>query len=81
MAETSDEIVEHIESRRDRLGDNINELEAYVREKADLRGHYVKRPWAFLGSAALGGLLLASMILPDGSGRRRKHHTPKYQNW
>lgn len=80
MAETSDQIVEHIESQRDRLGQNINELEAYVREKTDLRNHYSRKPWAFLGGAALAGLLLASMILPDGRGRRR-HKQSKYQDW
>lgn len=70
MAETSDEILEQIESKRHRLGENINELESYVREKTDLKGYYSRKPWAFLGGALVGGLLFAAMILPNGSKRR-----------
>jgi ElaB/YqjD/DUF883 family membrane-anchored ribosome-binding protein len=72
MAETADQIIEHIEAQRDRLGTNINELEAYVREKTDVRQHYSKKPWTFLGGAAVAGLLFAVMIIPNG----RKH--PRY---
>jgi ElaB/YqjD/DUF883 family membrane-anchored ribosome-binding protein len=74
MAETADQIIEHIEAQRDRLGSNINELEAYVREKTDVRQHYSKKPWAFLGGAAVAGLLLATMVLPNGRKHRRSLH-------
>lgn len=69
MAETADQIIERIEAQRERLGQNIDELEAYVREKTDLRAHFLRKPWTFLASAAAGGLLLAAMILPGVRSR------------
>jgi hypothetical protein len=69
MAETSDQILEQIEHERSRLGKSIDELEMYVREKMDLRAHFLRKPWAFLAGAAVSGLVLATMLLPNGSQR------------
>jgi hypothetical protein len=69
MAEAPDKILEHIDAERDRLSHNIDELESYVREKADVRVYYARTPWYFVGGAALGGMLLAIMLLPNGSRR------------
>lgn len=77
MAETSDEILEHIESKRNQLGQSIDQLESYVRDKTDVRAHFGRKPWAFIGGAALGGLLLASMILPNGGKRRESTQRPR----
>lgn len=68
MAETTDQILKDIAKQRRRLGQNITELESYVREKTDVRNYYEDRPWMFLGGAALGGLMLARLVL--GSTRR-----------
>jgi hypothetical protein len=68
MAETSDQIVEEIQVQRVRLSKHVNELESYVRDKADLRTYYLRSPWKFIGGAAAGGMLLALMTL---SGPRR----------
>lgn len=70
MAQTSDEIVREIELERERLAGKIDELESYVREKADVRAYYERKPWAFVGGAALSGVLLAMMML-SGNGRRQ----------
>lgn len=70
MAETSDEIVERIEAQRDRLSQNIDELESYVREKADIRVYFNRNPWAFMGGAAAAGLLLSKVILGNGKKHR-----------
>ncbi len=69
MAQTSDEIVKEIELERERLASKIDELEGYVREKADVRAYYDRKPWAFIGGAAASGLLLAMMMLSGGRTR------------
>ncbi len=65
MAETADEILEQIEVKRNRLGQNIDELESYVREKTDVKAHFDRKPWIFLGGAAVVGLLVARMFQGD----------------
>lgn len=70
MAETSDQIVKEIEIGRERLAAKIDELELYVREKTDVRAHFERKPWAFLGGAVLSGLMLSMMLL--GGGRKRQ---------
>jgi hypothetical protein len=62
MAETTDQILGEIASQRKCLGESISDLESYVREKTDVRAYYERNPWAFLGGAAFGGILLARMI-------------------
>ncbi len=75
MAETTDEILNEIQGQRERLGQNISELESYVREKTDFRTYYHQRPWAFLGGAAFGGLLLARLIFSGGNERSNCRYT------
>lgn len=70
MAETSDQIVEEIQIQRERLSKHVNELESYVREKADLRGYYARSPWKFIGGAAAAGLLFA-FSMSSGRSKRR----------
>ena len=65
MAETPNEILEQIEAKRDRLGQNIDELESYVRDKADVKVHFNRKPWAFVGGAAVAGLLLSKILMPS----------------
>ena len=72
MAETPDEILKDIETKRAQLGQNITQLESYVREKTDVRKYYERSPWSFMGGAALGGLMLAMMLMPDGRRRVRE---------
>ncbi len=73
MAETSDQILEEIEAKRERLAHNIDQLESYVREKADVTAHFSRKPWAFMGGAIVAGFLLARIVLPGGSPNRRRH--------
>ena len=70
MAETTDKILNHIENEREQLGRNIDQLESYVREKTDVRGYFVRKPWTFVGGAAVAGMLLAMMVGGDSSDGR-----------
>ena len=58
MDETSDEILEHIETQRNQLGTNLNELETRVRRTADWRTYFEHNPMLILAGAFGGGILL-----------------------
>jgi len=52
----------HIESQRDQLGRNLNELESRVKGATDWRVQFDKNPMLMMGVALGGGLLLGSIV-------------------
>jgi hypothetical protein len=70
MDERPDEIMNQIESQRDQLGRNLNELEARVKRTTDWRAQFDRNPMLAMGIALGGGLLIGSMV--GGSGHRIK---------
>jgi hypothetical protein len=62
MDEKPDEIMSHIESQRDQLGRNLNELESRVKSATDWRVQFDKNPMLMMGVALGGGLLLGSIV-------------------
>lgn len=62
MDATSQQIIRNLEDKREKLNDNLNELQDKVREAADWRTYYTRNPWPILGAALVGGLLLASIF-------------------
>lgn len=70
MGQTPDQIEEHIETRREDLRSNFEELENKVRSATDWRQQFRNNPAAFMAVAFGGGLLLANVIgRPRGSRR------------
>jgi hypothetical protein len=69
MDEKADEILEHIETQRNQLGADLNELETRVRETADWRTHFDRNPMLMLGAALGGGVLLGAIV---GSAARSR---------
>jgi hypothetical protein len=69
MAETANEIEAHIDRARERLGSNLRELEDKVDAATDWREHFRERPYLFLGTAFITGLVLASTLRPKTAGR------------
>ena len=69
MDEKPNEIMQRIESQRDRLGQNIQELERRVKETTDVKAQFERHPMVAVGLAFGGGLLLSSLVA--GSGSRR----------
>ena len=67
MDEKSSEIIDEIETNRDRLGENLNDLESRMREATNWRTYFERHPYVFLGTAVGGGLVLSS-ILGGGKG-------------
>jgi len=71
MDEKPDQIMSHIESQRDQLGRNLNELETRVKRTTDWRVQFDRNPMLMMGVALGGGLLLGTMTASSGrkSGR------------
>ncbi len=67
MAETTDQIRQHIESRRVQLARDINELEQRVRETVDWRRQYQRHAGAALGVAFGAGVLLGLISTRNGN--------------
>ena len=70
MAQRSDEIKQHIDHERQRLGSNIREIENRVKRTTDWHTAFDKNPWMLMGAAAAAGLVLAGVI---GSSRSSEH--------
>ena len=72
MGTTASQIESHIEVKRERLGQNLRELESKVKSAADWRNQFENHPAAFLGAAAGGGVLLA-IAFRSGASRHRRY--------
>lgn len=68
MDAQSEQIIKDIQEKRERLGDNITELENRVRDAADWRTYFNRNPWLMMGAAAAGGFLMSAILVPS---RRR----------
>lgn len=62
MGEKSSQITHEIEETRTRLGWNLQELEDKVKRLADWRQQFERRPFAMMGVALCGGMLLVSIV-------------------
>jgi len=62
VAQRSDEIKEHIDQERQRLGSNIREIESRVKRSTDWHTAFDKNPWMLIGAAAAGGVILAGLL-------------------
>jgi hypothetical protein len=69
MAETPDQIKQHIEERRGRITEDINELEYRVKRTVDWRTQFSRHTPAIMGAAFGAGVLLAFLT----ANRRRDH--------
>jgi hypothetical protein len=77
MDEKSSQIIDEIATTRDRLGDNLNDLESRMRQATDWRTYYERHPLMFVG-AALGGGFLISKAFSGGNGGST--HAPRYES-
>ena len=71
MGETPDELKYHVEQIRGRLDQNLNQLEYRLKASINWRTQFERHPWAFLGTAFGGALLLALTVAGSRSGRGR----------
>lgn len=75
MGQTADTIRNDIESRRQEMTHDIDELEQRARAMTDWRQQLNDRPMAALGVAAAGGLLLG--MLTGGSKDKDRQEQPR----
>ena len=68
MGETTNQIENYIDSKRDDLGSNFQELEQKVKSVTDWRQQFQKNPMTMVAVAFGGGILLAS-VMGGGKGR------------
>jgi len=79
MADQTDQLQQHIESKRNELGHNIDELEKKVKKAADWHTYFEEYPMTAIGVAFGGGILLA-MLVGDRS-RRSYRPTDEDRAW
>jgi hypothetical protein len=65
--EKSDQIIDRIESQRDALGRNLDELEHRVKETTDWRKQFDRNPMLLMGAALGGGIMLGAMTAGNAS--------------
>ncbi len=65
MDTQSEQIVRNIQDSRDRLSQNISELEDRVRAATNWRTYYNRNPWTMLGVALGSGFLLSALFRPS----------------
>lgn len=80
MDEKSSEIIDEIETSRERLGENLNDLESRMKEATNWRTYFERHPYMFLGTAVGGGLLLSNILLGSkGSNGGTVHHEVRHE--
>ena len=62
MGERTDEIADQIESRREDLKSNLQELETRVKTATDWRHYFAEHTGTMVAAAFGGGVLLAAMV-------------------
>jgi hypothetical protein len=75
MDEKPDEIMSHIDTQRQELGRNLNELESRVKGATDWRMQFDKNPMLMMGVALGGGVLLGTMVGGKRSSKRSSYDT------
>ena len=64
MDQRTGQIVGNVLEERQRLGDNIAELQRKVKESTTWESLFARKPWAMLALAVGGGFLLSSLFSP-----------------
>ena len=71
MAEHTDQLEKHIQSKRNELGQNLEELESKVKSAGDWHTYFERYPMAALGISFGGGLLLSMLMGGNRQNRGR----------
>lgn len=71
MDEGTVAVIKNIQEERQRLGDNLEDLEKRVREVTNWRTYFNRKPWILMGLAAGGGFLLSAFLVPSRAERCR----------
>lgn len=80
MAEQTDQLERHIQSKRSELGHNLEELEHKVKSAGDWHTYFERYPMTALGISFGGGILLSMLMGPRSSRGRRVADTVGWQD-
>lgn len=80
MDEKSSQIIDEIATTRDRLGDNLNDLESRMRQATDWRTYYERHPLMFVGAALGGGFLISKAFSGGNGGNGGNGHAQRYES-
>jgi hypothetical protein len=69
--EQTDQLEKHIQSKRNELGQNLEELESKVKSAGDWHTYFERYPMTALGISFGGGILLSMLIGGNRSNRGR----------
>jgi len=69
MDQSTNKIKDHIDSERELLGRNLDEIEDRVKEATSIKAQFDNRTGWFLGAAAAGGFLLSLALTKSSPGR------------
>jgi len=65
MVQETRQIIEHIETERTKLGENLAEFESRIKEVTSPKAWFDRGPGWIVGAAAATGFLLALLITPS----------------
>ena len=84
MDQETDKIKQHIDTEREQLGRNLDEIEYRVKRATDLKGHFDKNTGWILGAAVAGGFLLSLAFgkssTPRSTSNRESDSQPRSAN-
>lgn len=78
MGETADQIRNEIDSQREQLGENLQQLEQKVKQTVDWRTQFEQKPLLGLGVAFGAGLLLSALAPGGGGGQKTQSGDSSY---
>jgi len=67
MVQETRRIMEHIETEREQLGENLDEIESRIKDATDPRAWFEQNPLLILGTAVAGGLVLGLLMTSKSS--------------
>jgi ElaB/YqjD/DUF883 family membrane-anchored ribosome-binding protein len=64
MDAQSQQIIKDIQDKREKLGENLAELEVRVRDATNWRTYFNRNPWMIMGAAAAAGYVISAILVP-----------------
>ena len=73
--------MDEIETSRDKLGENLHDLESRMREATNWRTYYQRHPYVFIGTAVGGGLLLSGILRSSKGSNGTIRHEVRHEGF
>jgi len=80
MAQEPVQIKEHIDAERERLGQDLEEIEHRMKDAVDWRSWYESNTMLMLGAAVAGGLLISMLVDRDRESHDDGYGSDRYSS-